>query len=52
MTDAAFINPLRYVSTADEKLARVFDAPRGFAESLQSLGISSDFGDLVSGVAM
>lgn len=40
MTDASFISPLRFVSGADEKVARVFDAPQGFVESLRSLGIS------------
>lgn len=40
MTDASFISPFRFVSGADEKVARVFDAPQGFVESLRSLGIS------------
>nr|XP_018263626.1 elongator complex protein 2 [Kwoniella dejecticola CBS 10117]OBR85784.1 elongator complex protein 2 [Kwoniella dejecticola CBS 10117] len=41
MTDIAFISPLRFVSSADEKVARVFDAPEGFVESLRTLGVSS-----------
>jgi len=39
MTDAAWLGPLRFVSGADEKVVRVFDAPRGFLESLRSLGV-------------
>lgn len=39
MTDAAFIDPLRFVSSADEKVTRVFDAPSGFVDSLASLGV-------------
>ncbi|WVR05373.1 hypothetical protein IAU60_002387 [Kwoniella sp. DSM 27419] len=41
MTDVAFISPLRFVSSADEKVTRVFDAPEGFVESLRTLGVSS-----------
>ncbi|WVW82861.1 hypothetical protein I302_104873 [Kwoniella bestiolae CBS 10118] len=40
MTDIAFISPLRFISSADEKVARVFDAPEGFVESLRTLGVS------------
>ncbi|OCF36604.1 elongator complex protein 2 [Kwoniella heveanensis BCC8398] len=40
MTDVAFITPLRFVSSADEKVVRVFDAPEGFVESLRTLGVS------------
>ena len=43
-----FISPLRFISTADEKVARVFDAPGGFVESLGSLGIVEDVGDTVN----
>lgn len=39
MTDAAFLSPLRFISAADEKLLRVFDAPGGFVQSLSSLGV-------------
>lgn len=39
MTDTAFIDPLRFVSSADEKVVRVFDAPSGFVESLGGLGV-------------
>jgi elongator complex protein 2 len=41
MTDAAFIDPLRFVSSADEKVVRIFDAPSGFVESLKSLGVET-----------
>ncbi|ODN98383.1 elongator complex protein 2 [Cryptococcus wingfieldii CBS 7118] len=40
MTDATFISPFRFASTADEKVTRVFDAPEGFVESLRTLGVS------------
>ncbi|KAF8592532.1 WD40 repeat-like protein [Ramaria rubella] len=35
--DAAFISSLRFVSIGDEKVARVFDAPKGFVALLNSL---------------
>ncbi|KAF8231867.1 WD40 repeat-like protein [Tricholoma matsutake] len=40
LLDAAFIDPLRFVSIADEKVARVFEAPRGFVQLTEGLGIS------------
>jgi hypothetical protein len=46
MTCVAFLDRLRFVSGADEKVVRVFDAPRGFAESLRKLGVTKD--DLTS----
>ena len=45
MTDAAFIAPFRFASTGDEKVTRVFDAPGGFVESLQALGVSTSMQD-------
>ncbi|WWC89777.1 uncharacterized protein L201_004703 [Kwoniella dendrophila CBS 6074] len=42
MTDISWISPLRFVSSADEKVARVFDAPEGFVESLRTLGVSEN----------
>jgi len=45
MTDAAFIAPFRFASTGDEKVTRVFDAPGGFVESLQALGVSTSVQD-------
>ncbi|CAE6456006.1 unnamed protein product [Rhizoctonia solani] len=40
LTDAAFVGPgaLRLVSSAEEKIARVFDAPQGFVRAIRSLG--------------
>jgi elongator complex protein 2 len=40
LLDVAFIDPLKFVSVADEKVARVFEAPRGFVELAEGLGIS------------
>jgi elongator complex protein 2 len=42
MTCVAPISRLRFVSGADEKVVRVFDAPRGFARSMVHLEITSD----------
>ena len=39
MTDAAWIGPLRFVSGAEEKVVRVFEAPSGFVDSLGSVGV-------------
>lgn len=38
---AAFVNPLQFVSVADERVARVFDAPRRFTTLLDNLGTVS-----------
>ncbi|KAH7345263.1 WD40 repeat-like protein [Rhizoctonia solani] len=40
LTDAAFVGPgaLRLVSSAEEKIARIFDAPKGFVRAVRSLG--------------
>lgn len=35
---AAFVDPLRFVSVADERVARVFDAPQRFTTLLKNLG--------------
>lgn len=37
---AVFIDPLKFVSIGDEKVARVFEAPNGFVSLLESLGVS------------
>ncbi|KAJ9119509.1 hypothetical protein QFC22_003217 [Naganishia vaughanmartiniae] len=42
MTCVASISRLRFVSGADEKVVRVFDAPRGFARSMVRLGVTKD----------
>ncbi|KAI9510450.1 WD40 repeat-like protein [Russula earlei] len=34
------LDPLRFISVADEKVARVFAAPRGFVKMLRELGIA------------
>ncbi len=33
------LDPLRFVSIADEKVARAFEAPRGFVKTIQGLGV-------------
>ncbi|KAJ7179190.1 WD40-repeat-containing domain protein [Mycena filopes] len=38
----AFLGPLRFVSIADEKVARVFEAPRGFVDLTEKLGVAHD----------
>ncbi|QRW04945.1 elongator complex protein 2 [Ceratobasidium sp. AG-Ba] len=47
LTDAAFVGPgaLRLVSCADEKIARVFDAPKGFVKTVCALGTVDWEGD-------
>ena len=42
LIDAVFLSPTRFVSIADEKVARVFDAPRSFVSLSKHLGILSD----------
>ncbi|KAJ9096361.1 hypothetical protein QFC21_005182 [Naganishia friedmannii] len=42
MTCVATISRLRFVSGADEKVVRVFDATRGFARSMVHLGVTQD----------
>ncbi|KAJ7179931.1 WD40-repeat-containing domain protein [Mycena crocata] len=36
----AFLGPLKFVSIADEKVARVFEAPRGFVDLAKRLGVA------------
>ncbi|KAG6918947.1 hypothetical protein DXG01_010602 [Tephrocybe rancida] len=40
LLDVAFIDPLRFVSIADEKVARVFEAPGNFVDLAEDLGVS------------
>nr|ODN87872.1 elongator complex protein 2 [Cryptococcus depauperatus CBS 7841] len=40
LSDCSFISPFLFVSAADEKVVRVFDAPDGFVKTLTSLGAS------------
>ncbi|KAJ7498984.1 WD40-repeat-containing domain protein [Mycena latifolia] len=37
----AFLGPLKFVSIADEKVARVFEAPRGFVDLAERLGVAT-----------
>ncbi|KAG5646628.1 hypothetical protein DXG03_002932 [Asterophora parasitica] len=40
LLDVAFIDPLRFVSIADEKVARVFEAPGNFVDLAEELGVA------------
>ena len=40
LVGAVFLDPLRFVSIADEKVARVFEAPREFVETVNNLNIA------------
>ncbi|KAF5387850.1 hypothetical protein D9615_000356 [Tricholomella constricta] len=40
LLDVAFIDSLRFVSIADEKVARVFEAPGGFVDLAEELGVA------------
>ncbi|KAJ6515959.1 WD40-repeat-containing domain protein [Mycena sanguinolenta] len=40
MLGAAFLGPLKFVSIADEKVARVFEAPRGFVDLAEKLSVA------------
>lgn len=42
LISATFLTPLRFVSVADEKVARVFDAPKGFVKTLHGLHAVDD----------
>jgi len=42
LTCVAFLDRLKFASGADEKVVRVFEAPRGFARSLHGLGVTKD----------
>ncbi|KAK2466162.1 hypothetical protein APHAL10511_001804 [Amanita phalloides] len=39
LLDAVFVNPLGFASIADEKVMRVFEAPRSFVDFIQTSGI-------------
>jgi hypothetical protein len=41
LLDVAFLDALKFVSIADEKVARVFEAPQGFVSVLESLGVAN-----------
>ena len=40
LISAAFLDALRFVSVADEKVVRVFEAPREFVEVVKNLGVA------------
>jgi len=40
LLDVVFLDALKFVSIADEKVARVFVAPRGFVQVVESLGVA------------
>ncbi len=40
LISAAFLDLLRFISIADEKVARVFEAPREFVEVVNNLGVA------------
>ena len=42
LTCVAFLDRLRFASGADEKVVRLFDAPKGFAASLYGLGVTPE----------
>lgn len=48
LLDAAFLDPLKFVSIADEKVARVFEAPREFVDTVQNLRVAEFSTDVVS----
>jgi len=46
---ATFLGPMRFASVADEKVARIFDAPKGFVKTLSGLRImDGDAREIVS----
>lgn len=52
LLDAAFLDPLKFVSIADEKVARVFEAPREFLETVQNLRVADVASDPVRAPAL
>jgi elongator complex protein 2 len=42
LTCVAFLGRLKFASGADEKVVRVFEAPKGFARSLYGLGVTKE----------
>lgn len=39
LVGATWLGPWTFASVADEKVARVFEAPRGFVETVKGLGV-------------
>ena len=48
LIDAVFLTLTRFISIADEKVARVFDAPRTFLHLCTQLGVLTDTNLMVS----
>ena len=48
MLRVAFLSALQFISIADEKVARVFEAPREFLQVVKNLGIVDLHADIVS----
>ena len=48
LLDAAFIDSFKFISIADEKVARVFEAPREFVETVRNLRVIDVVTDPVS----
>jgi hypothetical protein len=40
LIDVAFLDPLKFISISDEKVARVFEAPREFVRVVKGLGVA------------
>jgi hypothetical protein len=47
LVDVTFLDALKFVSIADEKVVRVFEAPRGFVRVIKGTGISELMSDEV-----
>ena len=47
LVDVAFIDPFKFVSISDEKVVRVFEAPRGFVQVVKRLSVSETPSDEV-----
>jgi elongator complex protein 2 len=47
LVDVTFLDALKFVSIADEKVARVFEAPSGFVRVIRGTGISELMSDEV-----
>jgi len=50
LLNVVFIEPLRFASIADEKVVRVFEAPRGFVQLTETLGVAQFSEEEVSGL--
>lgn len=45
MEDVAFLSRTRFISGSEEKIIRVFDAPKVFVDSMRDLGVTSSLED-------